>query len=150
MLSKELALKTLIQHSHVDYETGCYIWDGGIAAGGYGGVSIDYVCYLAHRLSAYIFKDLDLSLGRKAMALHKNICSSKKCWAPNHIYVGTQSNNRRDTIDAGHDFQASKTHCKRGHKFDIENTYYNNGQRQCKACTILRKEMYKSGKRVKE
>jgi WhiB family redox-sensing transcriptional regulator len=31
--------------------------------------------------------------------------------------------------------QASKTHCKRGHRFDRENTYYApDGQRRCRRC----------------
>ena len=31
--------------------------------------------------------------------------------------------------------QASKTHCKRGHRFDRENTYYApDGQRRCRTC----------------
>jgi WhiB family transcriptional regulator, redox-sensing transcriptional regulator len=31
--------------------------------------------------------------------------------------------------------QASKTHCKRGHRFDRENTYYApDGQRRCRIC----------------
>jgi WhiB family redox-sensing transcriptional regulator len=35
---------------------------------------------------------------------------------------------------AGHP-QASKTHCKRGHRFDHENTYYApDGQRRCRIC----------------
>jgi WhiB family transcriptional regulator, redox-sensing transcriptional regulator len=35
---------------------------------------------------------------------------------------------------AGHP-QASKTHCKRGHRFTAENTYYApDGQRRCRTC----------------
>ena len=31
--------------------------------------------------------------------------------------------------------QASKTHCKRGHRFDRDNTYYtSDGQRRCRTC----------------
>jgi hypothetical protein len=31
--------------------------------------------------------------------------------------------------------QASKTHCKRGHRFTAENTYYApDGQRRCRTC----------------
>jgi WhiB family redox-sensing transcriptional regulator len=35
---------------------------------------------------------------------------------------------------AGHP-QASKTHCKRGHRFDAKNTYYTpDGHRRCRTC----------------
>jgi len=37
-------------------------------------------------------------------------------------------------VPAGHP-QASKTHCKRGHRFDAANTYYApDGQRRCRTC----------------
>jgi WhiB family transcriptional regulator, redox-sensing transcriptional regulator len=37
-------------------------------------------------------------------------------------------------VSAGHP-QASKTHCKRGHRFTAENTYYApDGQRRCRQC----------------
>jgi hypothetical protein len=37
-------------------------------------------------------------------------------------------------VPAGHP-QASKTHCKRGHQFTAENTYYTpNGHRRCRTC----------------
>jgi WhiB family redox-sensing transcriptional regulator len=37
-------------------------------------------------------------------------------------------------VPAGHP-QASKTHCKRGHRFTAENTYYTpDGHRRCRTC----------------
>jgi WhiB family redox-sensing transcriptional regulator len=37
-------------------------------------------------------------------------------------------------VPVGHP-QASKTHCKRGHRFDAENTYYTpDGRRRCRTC----------------
>jgi WhiB family redox-sensing transcriptional regulator len=37
-------------------------------------------------------------------------------------------------VPEGHP-QASKTHCKRGHRFNAENTYYApDGQRRCRTC----------------
>jgi WhiB family redox-sensing transcriptional regulator len=39
-----------------------------------------------------------------------------------------------DRAPAGHP-HASKTHCKRGHRFDAANTYYApDGQRRCRTC----------------
>jgi WhiB family redox-sensing transcriptional regulator len=41
---------------------------------------------------------------------------------------------RRGRVPASH-FNASKTHCKRGHPFDLANTYYApSGERRCRAC----------------
>jgi WhiB family transcriptional regulator, redox-sensing transcriptional regulator len=41
---------------------------------------------------------------------------------------------RRGQVPATH-HNASKTHCKRGHPFDLANTYYApDGQRRCRTC----------------
>jgi WhiB family transcriptional regulator, redox-sensing transcriptional regulator len=41
---------------------------------------------------------------------------------------------RHRQAPAGHP-QASKTHCKHGHSFDVDNTYYTpDGRRRCRTC----------------
>lgn len=51
---------------------------------------------------------------------------------------GTWSDNSEDSVRNGVHSQASKTHCKRGHPYDGENTYYppypGGAKRACKAC----------------
>jgi len=58
----------------------------------------------------------------------ENNVSSNLVW-------GTQSENVFDTVRHGNHNQARKTHCKRGHLFDEDNTYLPpKGGRNCRQC----------------
>jgi hypothetical protein len=37
---------------------------------------------------------------------------------------------------------ANQTHCKRGHRFTVENTYHHNGRRCCRACRAMATARY--------
>lgn len=52
-----------------------------------------------------------------------------------NLYWGTRVDNMRDMANnhGGH-HNSKKTHCKRGHEFNDENTYYRVGRRQCRPC----------------
>jgi len=52
------------------------------------------------------------------------------------LFLGTQSENIFDAVAKRRHFQSKKTHCKRGHIFDDENTYYHHGgkHRNCRQC----------------
>lgn len=47
---------------------------------------------------------------------------------------GTPKENTADMLRHGTNREASKTHCKRGHPFDEENTYRTAKGRECKQC----------------
>lgn len=47
---------------------------------------------------------------------------------------GTQKQNMEDRDGNGHNYEASKTHCPKGHEYSAENTYIHNGKRKCKTC----------------
>jgi WhiB family redox-sensing transcriptional regulator len=50
------------------------------------------------------------------------------------VALARQGRPRPDRVPARH-HNASKTHCKRGHRFDLANTYYApTGERRCRAC----------------
>jgi len=95
----------------------------------------------AHRISAHLFHGLDLN-DKNQHALHGLHCQNKNCWNPEHLYVGTNSENQRDRYNRnpgsainGNTF---KTHCNKGHEFTFENTYvYENGKRRCRECAKL-------------
>ena len=50
---------------------------------------------------------------------------------------GTPSENNYDTVKNGNHKHANKTHCPRGHKYSLENTYMPPSKinRRCRACT---------------
>jgi hypothetical protein len=82
----------------VDKTSECWWWSGG-RAGGYGA----WRGFLAHRLSAYFAGMIATpSSSRKddgARVLHK--CDRPLCVRPDHLFVGSQTDNVRDCVSKG-------------------------------------------------
>lgn len=56
-----------------------------------------------------------------------------------NLAYGTMKDNMADKLRNGHNTNANKTHCKRGHEFTEENIIrLPNGNRHCRACQDLR------------
>jgi len=69
-------------------------------------------------------------------------CDNPSCYRYDHLLIGSQKDNVQDAVERGRyrNHNAEKTHCKRGHEFDDENTYVNpSGARQCRACITIRR-----------
>lgn len=108
----------------------------------YGGREAGIKCISAHRASWIIHHgDID----DKLLVCHK--CDNPACVRPDHLYLGTQSENIRDCIAKGRFTQlrvhlpdmALKTHCPSGHAYDPANTGVstrpNGGKnRYCRTC----------------
>lgn len=127
---KNRSLLIVYLGSSTKYHGDCWIYNGGsVAKDGHTRVIIDGKVIGVHRLSAYIYLGLDLN-DSKQQANHKPICVSKKCWNPNHIYIGNHEQNIQDYLDDGH-YNSMKTHCKNGHLLTKSTT---SGKRQCRIC----------------
>jgi hypothetical protein len=139
MLGRSQVEKRLKDNTIIDPNTGCYLWVGYMVENGYGQTSLNYHCYKVHRLSAHIFLGLDLS--SNLFVLHKTSCPNKNCWNPEHLYIGTQSDNMKDRVELGNHpkgfknhLRELKTHCPSGHEYTPENTYTYLGSRTCRIC----------------
>lgn len=65
-------------------------------------------------------------------------CDTRNCVNPDHIMITTSKAN----IQRGISYNRTKTHCKQGHEFTEQNTWYeHNGSRHCRKC------MYEANKR---
>ena len=115
--------------------TDCWPWDAAKTPKGYGvfaagsrtNGSRQFV--LAHRF-AYEAQRGPIELGKQI----DHLCRNKKCVNPTHLEVVTSKVNtlRGNGLTA---INARKTHCKRGHPFDLLNTSIRpSGSRACRQC----------------
>jgi hypothetical protein len=78
--------------------SGCWLWIGCHAGGGYGGFTVKGRCRKAHRMS-WIFYRGEIPTGLQVN--HK--CDNRFCVNPDHLWLGTQTDNLRDMVRKGRD-----------------------------------------------
>lgn len=77
-------------------DSGCWLWTGSRNGKGYGLLSIDGRSYLAHRLSMLVFNQIDPG---EFLVCHS--CDEPRCVRPDHLFVGTASDNTADMTRKG-------------------------------------------------
>jgi hypothetical protein len=112
-------------------ENSCWLWTGAKFEKGYGSVYFDHQDWRAHRLAYFLVHG---SIPEGKIICHS--CDNPPCCNPNHLWLGTLKLNAEDSCKKGRNFQARKTHCKRGHEFTPDNILHNSEGRRCRACTI--------------
>lgn len=130
-LLQESRYKHLIK---VDPETGCWIWLGARNKKGYGLLSIH--CgnvKLQERAHRYFYKQ-KYGYIPPSLQLDHIVCDNTSCCNPDHVKPATNWENTRRSVTNPIAINARKTHCKRGHEFTPENTYYRIRERNCKIC----------------
>lgn len=113
--------------------SGCWLFMGFIDNAGYGQVRYNGRRISAHRAYYEAF------VGPVSDGLEPDHrCRNRCCVNPAHLEIVThRENTRRGFGPPG--INARKTHCLRGHPFDLENTEVRkDGNRGCKACSRLR------------
>ncbi len=117
----------------VDKTGSCWLWTGHLQSGGYGQMRLDGYLTLVHRI-AY-----QAMVGPVPAGLQlDHLCRVRRCVNPDHLEPVT---NRENVLrGAGITAQnAKKTHCKRGHAFDLDNTRWSpGGGRACGACQRMK------------
>jgi len=113
--------------------SGCWLWTGANVRG-YGQLHLAGKMVRAHRLS-YELRHGPLPEG--SCVLHE--CDMPSCVNPDHLKVGSQTENMRDKGLRGRNYNGARTTCPRGHPYSPENTrVYKNG-RYCRECHRLAK-----------
>ena len=99
-------------------EDGHWLYTGNRDNTGYGISKLEGKYEKVHRLSAHKYLGLDLNDSTQ-MACHKPPCNIRRCFNPEHLYVGNHMTNSldRDTSKCikGHDkvsVQGSRSYCK--------------------------------------
>ena len=132
----------------------CWLWHGADNGDGYGA---SYRTedgrrrtWLTHRLSYTIFKG---PIPEGLCVLHD--CpggDNRRCCNPNHLWLGTRSDNNKDSMEKGTarggSNQLARTHCPYGHPYDEKNTRIYQGKRVCKLCAQRITRDWKRKKRL--
>ncbi len=113
---------------------GCWEWQRRRNAKGYGFTKLEYKNVYAHRAAWELWNGKPIPSG--LMVLHH--CDNPPCIRPDHLYVGTTTDNMRDRMKRRNHAMYRVTHCPQGHEYTPENTYTYNGCRMCKTCVNAR------------
>lgn len=97
--------KTVLERfgTYINKTDNCWNWIGRISPFGYGQFSVSWGdCWQAHRLAYEIYVG---RIPKGKCVLHK--CDNRKCVKPEHLWIGTQSENVRDMMHKGRGKKAS-------------------------------------------
>lgn len=119
--------------SKVVKSEGCWEWQGAKRSNGYGVIYKKGKSTQAHRFSWMITSG---AIPEGMYVCHK--CDNRPCVRPDHLFLGTHTDNMRDCGAKGRICTIGKsrlTHCKYGHPFAGNTRIRPDGSRQCKICT---------------
>ena len=130
---------------------GCWEYGGKIGNHGYGVVFMPDgtrhgTTALAHRV---VYEGMVGPIPEGMYLCHH--CDNRKCVRPDHIFVGTDADNKADMYAKGRHphgethWKSKVTHCPRGHPYSGYNLYIRKcGRRMCRACNNARRNRSRS------
>ena len=148
---KDKSLNGEFMQKRIDFKSspnGCWLWVGMTTHDGY-----PYWCTTNNR-SVYAHRFIyEQEIGAIPPGLTlDHTCRVRNCVNPAHMDPCTL----RENIARGdYGWRKRQTHCKHGHEFTPENTYYDknggrnkNGRRACRKCVILAQKAYRKRKNM--
>ena len=117
--------------------TPCWIWQGAKIPQGYGSIRVHGKHFTVHALSYQLYYNL-LPPTRESRWHLDHLCSVRACFNPEHLEAVPAAVN----MSRGHNHNAEKTHCLRGHPYNDKNTLYRTDKgglgRECRKCALIR------------
>jgi hypothetical protein len=88
------SLWTRIYSRRIEDSGGCWNWSGSTDSHGYGQIKWRGKSWLVHRLSYWYY---ERKPPKGLLVLHR--CDNRRCINPDHLYLGTQTDNMRDMVN---------------------------------------------------
>ncbi|MGH9636192.1 MAG: HNH endonuclease [Candidatus Angelobacter sp.] len=85
--------------------SGCWLWRGMVVGSGYGMARFERKMYPAHRLAWKLFCG---EIAPGLVVCHK--CDVRTCVNPEHLFLGTYTDNARDREEKGRSMRGEKNH----------------------------------------
>lgn len=129
----------------------CWIWTGVTGRKGYGriGVGRRDEGQIGTHVASWMLAFGPVPEGK--CVLHR--CDVPACVRPDHLFLGSISDNNQDMCNKRRHWNQRKTHCKRGHEFTAENTASQGRdrpwQRKCRTCERERHRTAKAAARAR-
>ena len=141
-----LKLDTFVQRfwSKVIKSDSCWIWVACRDDRGYGRIAHKGKNKSAHRMSWEMHKG-DIADG--LCVCHH--CDNPICVNPDHLFLGTHTDNMQDMSIKKRSPNSKKTHCIRGHEFTVDNTKWNGSHRACRKCLVQNTTKWKRKRKCK-
>lgn len=139
----------LLKNRHVT-DGDCWEWTAARTVHGYGRVRWQGHVRRVHRVVAHLVYELNLD-DPAQRALHR--CDNPPCFNPDHLYVGTQSDNVADMVARGRARGGDKPHqfCNQGHALSGDNILRRRtGARRCRECARAANRAYRQRRTARE
>ena len=77
-------------------------------------------------------------------------CDVPKCVNPDHLFIGTRKENMMDRVSKGKHFYKKRTHCKNGHEFSKENTFFTPSRGNSRNCFMCQATYKRKALQIKQ